>query len=300
MIKSIFLFFQILFLYPVLVMSQANQDFRLYEDSLRHLALNIPSGNSDSERKQANDQFAGYFKEVLLLEGAFHYDFDSLNTISILKAPDESFRIITWYVPLQDDNFEYFGFFQFNNPVNPEKKLITLQKSEIHNSDLQSVTLEHEKWHGNYYTDLIHRTYDQQDHYLLIGWRADNPMTRKRILEPLHFSETGMPLFGNQIFQFEDNSHHRIIFEYSSKVSMTIRYDDYLFPENSYPEKVIIFDRLVPTKSFLKGHYQFYVPEMNIFDAFRFVDGNWIFVEDIDMRNPRRNPPTRPLPLDSQ
>lgn len=297
MIKSIFLFFQILFLFPVLVTSQAIQNFRLYEDSLRHLALSIPVGNSDSERKQANDQFTEYFKEVLLLEGAFHYDFDSLNTISILKAPDESFRIITWYVPLQDDNFEYLGFFQFNNP---EKKLITLQNREIQSIDPHSVTLEHEEWYGSYFTELIHRTHDQQDYYLLIGWRADNPMTRKRILEPLHFSETGMPLFGKQIFQFEDNSRHRIIFEYSSKVSMTIRYDDYLFQGNTYPEKVIIFDRLVPTKSFLKGHYQFYVPEMNIFDAFRFVKGNWIFVEDIDKRNPQRNPPPRPLPVDSQ
>ncbi len=298
--KTFFLFFNILFILPAMVFSQGKQGFRMYEDSLQHLVLNIPAADLDPERKEANVLFKKYFEEVLLLEGAFHYNFDSLTTVSILKAPDESFRLITWYVPLQGDNFEYYGFFQLNSSDDPEKNLLSLREGGIYNGDLPALTLTHNNWYGSYYTELLHRTYDQQDHYLLIGWRGDNPMTRKRILEPLHFSETGNPLFGKPVFQYGENNHHRIIFEYSSKVSMIIRYDDYLFPENNHPEKVIIFDRLGPTKSFLKGHYQFYVPEMNIFDAFRFIDGNWIFIEDIDVRNPRRNPPPRPLPPGSQ
>lgn len=298
--KAFFLLFHILFMLNALVFSQGKQDFLMCEDSLQYLALTIPAGNTDLDRKTANDHFMGYFEEVLLMDGAFHYDFDSLTTISILKAPDESFRIITWYVPLRGDNFEYFGFFQFNDPDNPARKLLTLRDKGAYTGNPQAVTLEHNNWYGSYYTDLIHRTYDQQDHYLLIGWRADNPMTRKRILEPLHFSETGNPLFGKPVFQYGENNHHRIIFEYSSKVSMTVRYDDFVFPENIFPEKVIIFDRLIPTQSFLKDHYQFYVPEMNIFDAFRFVKGNWVYIEDINARNPRQDPANQNLLPDSQ
>ena len=49
--------------------------------------------------------------------------------------------------------------------------------------------------------------------------------------------------------------------------------------------EMILFDRLVPLNTSLEGQKQFYVPETNVFDAFIFEKGKWLFIEDIDARN---------------
>ena len=56
---------------------------------------------------------------------------------------------------------------------------------------------------------------------------------------------------------------------------------------------MIVFDRLAPidtrngsTTADLTGQYQFYAPETNILDAFVFENGKWVFVKDVDARNP--------------
>lgn len=54
---------------------------------------------------------------------------------------------------------------------------------------------------------------------------------------------------------------------------------------------MILFDRLVPLSTSLEGQKQFYVPETNIFDAFIFENGRWVFMEDIDARNRVRPEP---------
>ncbi len=64
-------------------------------------------------------------------------------------------------------------------------------------------------------------------------------------------------------------------------------------------DDMIIFDNLVPLDHTLKGHRQFYVPEGNIVNGFRFHRGRWRLVEDIDARNaPHRydRPSRRPTP----
>ncbi|MFO7723895.1 MAG: hypothetical protein R6V49_11800 [Bacteroidales bacterium] len=64
-------------------------------------------------------------------------------------------------------------------------------------------------------------------------------------------------------------------------------------------ENMIIFDNLIPMEPLLEGQRQFYVPEGNIMNAFRFSGGKWRLVEDIDARNPKHQydkPRRRPRP----
>jgi hypothetical protein len=284
----------LLIILPLSVVSQT--DFKFHEDSLKRLSLRFPVLDEDEQRKAVNNQFKEYFGQVLGMDGSFQYNFDSLTTVSVLRSPDARFRIISWYVPLRGDNFEYFGFFQTAHPVSGNNILIPLADKGIYEEEPRFKSLDHEQWYGAYYSDMIHHRHNQQDLYTLLGWRGDNPLTRKRIIESLTITDQGMPVFGNPVFLYGENQNHRVIFEYSAKVSMIIRFDDYIFDGSRHSERIIVFDRMAPTHSFLEGHYQFYVPEMNIFDAFRFIDGRWVFTEDIDIRNPRRRPPPRPVP----
>lgn len=271
-------------------------DFRMHEDSLKQIMLQIIEPEHDFERLAINHDFKEYLTQVLEMEGSMDYPFDSLLIVSRLTSPDQTFRIISWYVPLADSNFEYFGFFQSRASKNEKPRLYILTDNARYITEPMFETLDHENWYGAYYTDLIHRRHRGADSYILLGWRGDNPLTRKRIIEPIRVMGKGRPSFGQPVFRYERNNHRRIIFEYSAKVSMSIAYESHAVGQSRRPQEIIIFDRMAPTHSFLRGHFQFYVPETNIFDAFVFEEGNWIFTPDIDARNPRRQPPPRPVP----
>ncbi len=290
------LFFVTLFCTGAFTPAYSQNDFAAHEDSLKRIMHRIIEPENDFERLAINYEFKTKFEKVLQKEGSFDYPFDSLVFVSRIKAPDESFRIISWYVPLQDSQFEYFGFFQSPQKGGEEYQLFTLTDKASELTDPQFETLEHENWYGAYYTELIHKTHRRNDYYLLLGWRGDNPLTRKRILEPIRVMGKGRPSFGMSMFRYDNNRYRRVIFEYSAKASMVIRYEPHVLEQSRRPQEIIIFDRMAPSHSFLRGNYQFYFPETNIFDAFMFDAGKWIFVPDIDVRNPRRRSPPRPTP----
>jgi hypothetical protein len=261
--------------------------FRIYEDSLKRLALSIVEPENDFERLTINHEFLSLLKEVLEMYGSFQFPFDSLATVSRLRAPDGSFRIFTWYVPLQNNRFEYFGFFQSHDTRRNESQLFTLHDRGAEQDDFMNKSLDHDNWYGAYYLELIHKRHRRNDYYILLGWRSDNPLTRKRIIEPIQQLGGGRPSFGQPVFRYQDNRLRRVIFEYSARVSMSMRYESHPIETGRRMTDMIIFDRMAPTHDYLEGRYQFYVPETNIFDSFVFDEGKWIFTPDIDARNPR-------------
>ncbi len=270
------------------------QQYRIYEDSLKQMARRMIEYQNDFERLALNLEFKALLGKALKEPASMDYPFDSLTTVSRLRSPDGSFRIITWYVPLANSQFEYFGFFQ-SKPSRQEYYVYPLTDIAPILDKPQFETLDSGNWYGAYYTQLIHKRYRRTDHYILLGWRGDNPFTRKRIIEPVKVVTKGRPGFGRPVFKFESNRHKRIIFEYSARVSMTMRYESQPVEPGKRPRDMIIFDRMVPSQSFLQGNYQFYVPETNVFDGFVFEEGKWAFIKDVDARNPRRRPTQRPL-----
>jgi hypothetical protein len=273
----------------------AGNDFHMYEDSLRRMSLRIVEQEHDFERLSLNFEFNALLGKVLAMPGSSEHPFQTLRTVSVLTAPDGSFRIFSWYVPLSNSRFEYFGYFQ-SKVSDREILLYPLSDKAETISEPQFSTLDHDNWYGAFYTELIHRREKRKNYYILLGWRGDNPLTRKRIIEPIKLMEKGRPSFGEPVFRFENNRHRRVIFEYSARATMSLRYEEHLVPGTRRTQQIIIFDRMSPTQDYLKGRYQFYVPETNIFDGFRFEDGKWYFISDIDAKNQRRNPTPRPIP----
>ncbi len=255
--------------------------FRHAEDSLMVLANQIPNPSGDKARMHNHELFSGYLEEVLHHKQAFFYPFDSLRTVSLLYAPDSTFRMITWYVPLSGQRFHYAGFVQFPGAEGQAGKLIKLQDSTDVIDRNKAGTLESGSWYGAYYYDLIHQ--DGMDHYMLLGWKGDNPQTRKRLIEPLHVVDN-QPVFGKQVFGEPFEEEYRVVFVYSARVSMSLQYEYEPIRNRWGAFPMIVFDRLMPTHPGLRGHYQFYKPEVNIFDGFFFDGGRWRFVGDVDVR----------------
>lgn len=255
--------------------------FRNAEDSLVVLANQIPGPSRDKERMDNHAKFSDYFKEILNQEQAFAHPFDSLRTVSLLYAPDSTFRMITWYVPLSGQRFHYAGFVQFPGTKGQAGKLIALQDSTAVIDRNRAGKLDAGNWYGAYYYDLIHQ--DGMDHYVLLGWKGDNPQTRKRVIEPLSFADN-QPVFGEQVFGEPFEEDYRVVFIYSARVSMSLLYENDPIRNQWGAFPMIVFDRLMPTHQSLQGHYQFYKPEVNIFDGLFFDGGRWRFVGDVDVR----------------
>ena len=268
--------------------------FVALEDSLKKMALRIIEPVADSARMENNRQFYHELVRVLETGGSFHHPFDSLQTVSMLMAPDSSFRIITWYVPLQAQRFDYFGIIQ----QSPDKQTDELDGNTllIHLHDSTSVIgstvfseLSPDKWFGAYYYQIIHERSGDTDLYTLLGWKGDNPHTRLRVIEPLWFRDR-QPVFGKQAFRIGQRDPFRIVFEYSAMAAMSLVYATRPVRPGQPARDMIVFDRLSPGDESMRGHYRFYLPEANVLDALVFEDGIWVFYPDVDARAPQSPP----------
>jgi len=255
-------------------------------DSLHAMATRIVQPEGDDERLEHNREFKAYLKEVLGHEGSFHYPFDSLQTVSVLYAPDHKFRLFTWYVPLSGQQFRYFGYLQRGEKDALENHLYELSDHTGQLREQPDGELTPENWYGAYYYEILHHQDENGKHvYTLLGWKGDNPRTRIRVIEPLVIRQGG-PVFGHPVFTGPYEENHRVIFQYSANVSMSLLYEHEFFQKGDSLHDMIVFDRLEPLHESLRGHYQFYKPEVNIFDGMYLENGSWVLVEDVDARMP--------------
>jgi hypothetical protein len=287
--------------------SAQNDEFRRAEDSLKKYLHHVHYGNSDTEKYEYNELFKKTLANILKDERSYKYPFDSLKKVARLYAPDESFRIFNWNLALENGTYEYFGFIQVKagNGLDYRVYPLTDRSSEIEAPEL--MLLSNERWYGALYYKIIQSKYKDKQYYTLLGWDGNNALSRKKIIDVLSFKNTGKPQFGAAIFKKykEKDRNVRIIFEYSAKATMTLRFEkQYLHVISQSKDKsnkvdkvkaepMIVFDNLVPLDTRLGpehpdlvGQYQFYVPETNVLNGFILKEGRWYFVKDVDARNP--------------
>lgn len=297
--KSLLIILIILLCLPKLF-SQDRETFGGYEDSLKVLGLIMRNGANDRVKFEASAKFADVLDEVLYIKNSFNYPFDSVNTIARLVSPDKKFRMFNWIIAKDNGTFDYNCILQAYNDKKKKYDIFKLtdKSAEIIAPEFQALDVEN--WYGALYYKIIHVKNGDIDYYTLLGWNGNNGNSFKKLIEVLSFRSGNRPFFGAAIFRKGKEKPKRIIFEYSSKAIMTLKYDDQQyqikkrvrkpkkgkrFEIENIKTEMILFDRLVPLSPSLENQRQFYVPETNVFDAFIFENGRWVFIEDIDARN---------------
>ncbi|MEI6821489.1 MAG: hypothetical protein WCL51_06110 [Bacteroidota bacterium] len=272
-----------------------------YEDSLKILINIVQRGANDNVKFEANEKFTSLLEDALAIKKSFDYPFDSLKTITNLISTDKKFRIFNWAVAKSDGNYIYYGFIQVYNSKKKKYEIYPLtDKSE----DIQAPEfqfLDNQNWYGAMYFKIIHTSTDNNEYYTLLGWDGNDGVSYKKIIEVLTFKANSKPFFGASIFKKGKEKPKRIIFEYSAQAIMTVRYEEQHYNVKEKLKKpikgqrfelkpkkaeMIVCDRLAPLSPDLEGQRQFYVPETNLLDAFIFENGKWVFIEDVDARNP--------------
>lgn len=260
--------------------------FQYEEDSLNVLFTALQQASSDSEKIRLNQYIIYLMEDILYDDRSFNYPLESLKQIGKITSTDKLLCIYTWNLVLADYKFKYFGFVQYFDERKKEYLIYPLTDTSDEIVEPENVTLSNENWLGALYYKIVETKDKRHKYYTLLGWDGNNELTTKKIIDVLHFSQSGKPRFGSNIFYIitvegrreRKRSQKRIIFEFSSKTNMTLRYDETL--------KMIVFDHLSPSESHLKGNFRYYGPDWS-YDALNFEKGKWQYMVDINPRNPK-------------
>lgn len=268
---------------PFVVKSQEGKrtvSIKEAEDSLTLLMKQIYSDSPISIKEVANNRFIDILKATFLDDRVFNYPFDSLKHIGKIKSEDKKVRIFSWNLPQPGDYQKYYGF------VLLQKEKGGIQVIEL-TDNRKSITnpikeiLRPNNWMGALYYSITDVSYNGITYYILLGLDFNNEFSSKKIIDVLSFDKQMELSFGLNIFHVGEVVLSRVVFEFSARANMTLRY----IPET----KTIVFDHLSPSRPDFEENYQFYGPDFS-FDGFKLDKGNWVYVRNLDLRNSKREP----------
>ncbi len=255
-----------------------------YSDTLKKLGHDILYGETDSIRISCKEKFNEAMEKALNYEASFLYPFDSVKNVSILTAPDNSFRILTWYLPtVSGSSNSFYGYIQtYNKRKNTSKLFPLIDKSDtITNPQIRKLNTD--CWYGQVYYKMIPCKKGGRKFYTMLGCRWMDKTKTQKIIDVVSVSGDKIT-FGLPIFK-QKKPLSRMLFTYSAQVVMSLKYNE--------SNKIITYDHLQPSDPNMVGQYEFYGPDGS-YDELIFKKGNWILKADVDVRNPKDKTSTKP------
>jgi len=243
------------------------------ELKLMGLSEQMVTSRDEETRLTSAKYFIRTLVRTLHVKGSYFYPFDSLKSVSLLSSPDDLFRIITWNIATNDENFRYFGVIQLNplktkrikdtTNLRPYYPLIDRSDS-IKNPFYAEVDQEH--WWGAMYYKIIRTTTQKGTFYTLLGWDGATSRSNKKLVDVLSF-KNNKPVFGAPLFDIDAKEKlYRMIWEFTNSASITLRYEE--------KRKILVYENIVPPKPGNEGMYETYVPDGS-YDYMIWKNGTW-------------------------
>ncbi|GGE39112.1 hypothetical protein EV200_10796 [Pedobacter psychrotolerans] len=254
---------------------QSIKKLDVFQDSLIRISTATIAAETDIKKTVSNSTFVKTLVEALKTPNSFTYPFDSLKNVSVIKSPDKSFRILSWYVQQENGTYRYFGTIQMNTNNGP-LKLYPLIDQTDNITDANAVN-NNQKWFGARYYEIVPVTSgNRKPYYVLLGWKGNTPSTTKKVIEILSFDQEQV-YFGAPVFEGKElKDKNRVIFEYTKSNAMTLKVDQ--------KAGMIVFDHLAPFDSDMIGKYEFYGSD-GTFDGFKIIGGKLKLQEGLELNN---------------
>lgn len=254
-------------------------DFMVLESRLYSLYESISRFEPDSINAKNNTLLLQLFDSVLRLPYSHEYPFSNLR-LGNVASHDNTVRLFTWNVVHTEGNYYNYGLLQVYDKKQKSYSIYSLSDSSKTIQNAEQAVCTPQFWYGSAYYQLIEKKHKGETYYTLLGWNPNTIYTQKKVIETLYFNDNNEPVFGVPIIRTERNElHHRIVFEYSAKNSMMLRYDE--------QKKMLVYDHLSPSDDRYEGIFEFYGPDFSV-DAYMFSHGEWLYTKDVDMRNPKK------------
>ena len=144
------------------------EEIKAVEDTLGLLSYAFVNDSLEENRFLAVRAFIPKLVGALKKPGSFSYPFEQLNSVSIQYPADSTFRIFTWQLYVDKDNYRYYGAIQMNSE---ELQLFPLvDRSFELEADLENIALSADRWYGTVYYNLHTVKYSGQTYHLLFGF----------------------------------------------------------------------------------------------------------------------------------
>jgi hypothetical protein len=240
------------------------------EDTISLLAYAIVNDSLEENRFGACREMIPRLVKALKVEQSFHYPFEQLKSVSIQYPRDSSFRIFSWQLYVDKDDYRYYGAIQMNTP---DLKLYPLVDRSFNIQDEENAVLSPEEWYGSVYYNIHTIKGPDGPYYTLFGFDAFSFFRKRKIIDVLSFNEQGTPVFGAPIFVVEEGgkTKSRIVRQYSAEVSTRCNYDEML--------EMIIFDHLI-TLSGPHGEGPVNYPDGS-YEGYIEKKGKWVYKEKV-------------------
>jgi hypothetical protein len=256
--------------------------FKQAEKELFEIQKQAFHSRKEADRIEGNKKFIAAWDHIVSNPNILNYPFETLKDISVLVPKDKKFMIITWNLHRDDGTHAFFGYLLVNNSKRIKKGFMkheTVEEYEYFRLLDRSATVKSpenyigspEKWFGMLYTQLV----ECDGFYTLIGWDGNDKLTQRKFVDVLYFRANGDPVFGKDVFKFPRKNPKRLMFEYSSEVTMSLKYNE--------KRDLILFHHLVPRErdGAMENQYQFYGPDAQ-FDALQLKHDKWVLLENVE------------------
>jgi len=263
---------------------------RAIETELHSLSDQMINDVSYIRRIEANKRIIPRLVDALKVQNSYYYPFNALPHVSVVYAPDSTFRMITWTVRLRDEDYRYYGTVQ---KAKPEIDLIPLFDGSLEITNPEDTILTGNNWFGNIIYNMIQREIDGIMYYFTFGWDGNNIFSDKKILDVFHIKEDSL-VFGAPLFKVERDSIpisvNRFILEFRNDASVGLNWDEEL--------QMVVYDHLSPPSPEAKGNFLSYMPD-GTYEGLSFDGGRWNYISKVFTQTQDEPPMPAPLFKDS-
>ena len=272
--------------------TEAMKRMKPVEDSLVALADSMLTAFFPDERPRFCEKFVKQLVRALKVENSYYYPFDKLKTkINIISPDDDAFRVFNWIIAPSESQLRYYGAIQMPSEQLKLYGLVDISKEM--NKGAEDSILTDGRWFGALYYKILANERKGEKIYTLFGLNASSPVSNKKVLDPLTFTEDGA-VFGANIFNittaanYSGHRQNRFIIEYKKEVQASLNWDNDM--------KMIYFDKLISQVNDPNRKYT-YVPSGQ-YDGFRWDNSQWNYIEDlIPVQNFKDGEAPAPKPL---
>ena len=240
----------------------------VYEDTLIGLGSIVLTDTLAENRFAATRRLITTLVRALETPHSFQYAFPDLQSVSIQYPQDSSFRLFTWQLYVDKEDYRYYGAIQRPGRA---LDLIALadRSADLRAGALPQADLSPDNWYGALYYKIRQFDTPEGRKYLLFGFDGFAFFDKRKLVDVLQFDATGQPSFGAPVFVQENSDRpvpKRLLFEYNAEASVRVNYDENL--------DVLIHSHLIPMGNRYSG-FPSNVPDGSFVGYELGEDGRW-------------------------
>jgi hypothetical protein len=256
------------------------QQFEQVKSELSELMIMASEECDYAKKQEYMTSFARLLEKTLKTPNSLSLSFDSIPHLNVIASNDGRVRIFSWGASKNDTEYEYNAIIQrrMGDKKSPLSDIYILQDVKQDILKPEEEILHYPRWYGCLYSDIIETQDMGKTYYTLLGLDFNNRLSHKKYIDVLTFNPQGIPLFGAPVFVDGTGIKSRVVFEYSAKSVLHLKYHSDIGK--------IVFNWLYPIVPDKYNDRSYYVPDAT-YDGYGFKYGKWMKEKNILLKKSR-------------